>query len=229
VTSTNDGNHGVTPAGSTPGATVGGNDPIVTAGAGLSQTETALKTVLEPNVTPEVLKHTLRVKKAQEALIGKWLEEAVAKPELCPGKDPQALLDEWNLVQGLEGLLPTLHGVTRGVTQTVLLRKAELWKAVTGIYTVGGTIPNDPKVTALVDQTAAALARGPRTQKSTKAPLKSPIPKGKKALRKLALDHAAQGSGEAGTPVAAVSLPPPATPVAGPAAEPAKADPKAGS
>jgi hypothetical protein len=216
-------NNGATPAatpGVTPGASggtvAGATDPIGMADADLSLAATALQGVLEPKLSTQVRKHTAKLKKKLETLVGEWLDKAVANPGLAPGRDPSALRAEWNQCLDLKALVSKLVGLTQGVDDTILVRQAEVWTAVLAIYGIAGHVPNDPQLAELVARTQAALSPGPRKQKVTHAKLGTPIPKGKKALQQLALANA-QGTGNAGTPATTVTPSPAAAPApAGP-------------
>jgi len=187
-----------------------GNDPMGVAEAGLTQTETALKSELEPKADPQVLKKTFKVGPKQERLIGLWLDLAVRNPGLAPGRDPVGLFTEYQNVERLKKIVQRLRGLSKTGETTVLIRLAELWKIVGDISGVAGHTPGNPEVADAVRQTQAALSHGPRKQKATKAPI-TPIPTGKKALHEAALAHA-KAAEEPGATVSPVTPVTPAAP-----------------
>src|SRR5579859_4549116 len=138
-----------------PGVTTGSTDPMATAEAGYAQTQSALKSELEPKPLDSVQrKQTLKLGKKREALIGLWLKKAVKTPELAPGQDPQALLDEFNLVVRIQALVTGFRGLTRLGEDTVLVRLTELWKSVMDIYGIAPHLrTSDPEVADLIAQT----------------------------------------------------------------------------
>jgi len=199
------------------GSVAGAGDPFGVADAGLAQARSALQALLVPTLSAAVRKHTPKLRKALEGLVGNWLDEAVAKPGIAPGRDPAALRDEWKLVLELKARVPELLGLARKIEDTILVRSAEVWTAVLAIYGVAGHVPDDPKVRELFQKTAAALSPGPRKQTVKHAKLARPIPHGKKALHNLALANA-DGAPEVGTPGSTVTpssqaAPAPAGPV----------------
>ena len=204
-----------------PGAAAGGNDPIVGADAGLTQTENALKPALLPGLLdPTVRKRTVRLGKKKESQIGPMLRQAVKKPGLAPGRDPVALLAEFTLVEQVKEVIPRLRGLSRLAEDTVLFRLSELWTAVLAIYGVAQHVLGDTEVADLVAQMQLALATGPRKQKSVKAAI-TPIPHGKKALKAALIAHASavQEPGGSSSPVTPVTPSAPAPAGTVPASE----------
>src|SRR5579859_3830454 len=204
------------PAGGTPltgpGGATGGSDPIVGAEAGLTQTETALKPALDAPITADVRKHTPRLGKKREGQIEPWLRLGIRRPELAPGVDLKKLPDELALVERIKGLIPRLHGLTRNMEDTVLVRLSDLWTVVSNLFNVALHMQADAETAQLIAQMQSALSPGPRKQKTVQATI-TPIPKGKKALKAAALSHAHVVHVPAGTaPTVTPSEPAPPAP-----------------
>jgi len=165
-----------------------GPDPVTAASDLLAQILGVLTAILA-GATSGGTKKLLKVRAKAVRLIPEFLQLAVSQSVYAPkGSDPAALLQEWDLVSRLVAFLSTVSGLHKELSAVVLTKEAEIWKTVLAIYNLAAAHANaggDKSVADLVSRMKAALANGPKAQKSVKTPIKPTPVKGAKAKKAL--------------------------------------------
>ena len=165
----------------------GGNSPAPVSdpvGSGmdlLKQVLSVLAAVLMgPLANPS---RVVKVRRKAQHLIPVFLQLGIGNAAYAPvGEDLPALLESWDIVSKLLGLLGVVASLRKQIEGTILQREAEIWKAVMLVYALAQVnAKGDAAVAELVSQMAAALAVGPKAQRHVLAAIPPTPVKGKKA------------------------------------------------
>ena len=143
-------------------------------------------------------KKPLRPRHKALLLIEGFLNLAIRKPGYAPaGQDPSALLLRWKNLSPLKELLDAVGSLDKGVSAAYQRELADIWKAVLVIFKIASAqAGGDPEVAQLVAQMEAAMATGPKAQKSVHSAIK-PTPVKGSAVKRAML---AGARAEAGIP-----------------------------